>query len=116
MPEKTLALPLSGEEVRAAILKKIGEALVRDCRLSPNMAYDSFKYRVSVSLELHDTGRVEKVESTVGDSTKETDVVLEGEPEPPNKVRVDTGQSVPVLTQNSEGKSDIKRIIYKKEK
>lgn len=122
MPEKTLALPLSGEEVRCAVLKKVGDALMRDCHLSPNMAYDWFRAKVSVTLELHDIGRGVDVEVDVGEEQGEQpagiggtpSVEIEIEPAPPNQVRVDTGQPVPVLVQDEGGKSEIKSIKYKR--
>jgi hypothetical protein len=122
MPEKTLNLPLSGEEVRCAVLKKIGDALMRDCHLSPNMAYDWFRAHVTATLELHDIGRGVDIEVDISEEQGEQpagiggapSVELEIEPTPPNQVRVDTGQPVPVLVQDGEGKPEIKSIKYKR--
>jgi hypothetical protein len=120
MPEKVLPLPLSGEEVRKAVLDRIDQSLQKDCYLSPNAAYDWFSAEIKLKLMLHDVGRTAEVEQTVavfaGEEPEEGAEGVEGEitmeAKPPNEVRVETGQEVPVLAKSPEGKPVIKGIRY----
>ena len=48
MPEKTLALDLSGEEIRTAILDTLSRRLAKDGYLNPNMAYQFFNAKITV--------------------------------------------------------------------
>jgi len=120
MPEKVLPLPLSGEEVRLAILDKISQSLQKDCFLSPNVSYDYFSAKVSISLKCHDVGRVAEVEQEVeageGDIPNVPLDIQEAEfemqPAAPNEVRVASGQDVPALTKDAEGKPKIEKIRY----
>jgi hypothetical protein len=122
--EKVLTMPLSGEEVRKAILDKIGLSLSRDCFLSANLAYEFFEAHVTVSLKLRDVGRVESVEQDVKVSHGENDdqfiEAAEAEfdipAEDPTTVRVESGQEVPVLTRDTEGRPEIKGIKYARKK
>lgn len=124
MAERVLANPLSGLEVRNAILDKLSSFLQRDCFLSPNLAYDYFSCTVKVSIELHDVGRTDKVEvkvtETEGDHPdddallEQADKEFEINPAPPNEVRVDTGQEVPVLAKAADGRGEIRGIKYKR--
>ena len=121
MPERVLANPLSGEEIRKAILDKISQRLERDCYLSPNLAYDFYECRVSISLTAHDVGRAAevKVEETITEGTRPEDAALEAadsefeiDRQSPNEVRVESGQPVPVLTRDGKGKPEIKGVKY----
>ena len=124
MPERVLANPLSGEEVVKAVLDKIGNSLRRDCYLSPNCAYDYYTAEVKISLRAHDVGRTAEVnvaETVTGrvEPFNPEDVHLDAadaefniEAAPPNEVRVSTGQDVPVLTKDTEGKPAIKPVLY----
>lgn len=123
MSERVLANPLSGLEVRTAILDKIGRCLERDCHLSANLAYGFFEAKVTIRLTVHDIGRVEEVNVDVNASAGEipenpdeyldqADAELNIEAESPNEVRVDTGQEVPILTRDADGNQTIKGIRY----
>lgn len=102
MTDPTVPLPLSGEEIKVAILDKVSQALDRDCFLHPASAYDFFEGKVSIRLVLHDLGR-EDIVNVVGGATAGTEVPEAGahvtsidiEKQPPNQVRVETGQGVP---------------------
>src|SRR3954466_7706759 len=107
MPERVLPNALSGEEVRLAILDKVGQRLQRDCFLSENLSYDFFECHVSISLTAHDVGRAAKVEvqETITQGSRPEDAALDAaeaefdiERQAPNEVRIETGQGVPVLT------------------
>lgn len=121
MPERVLSTPLSGLEIRKAILDRIGNSLSKDCFLSENLAYDYYVAEIHIKLTAHDVGRAAEVEQTITDTRGEVsdDVHLEAaeadiqiEAQPPNTVRVESGQDVPVLTKDSEGKSTIKGARY----
>jgi len=124
MPEKVLPLPLSGEEVRTAILDKISQSLQRDCFLSPNLAYDFYQAHVKLHVTCHDVGREAQIKVdetvTVGDNPdallEQADAEFDIVPEPPNTVRVESGQDVPVLTKGATGKAEIRGIRYARSK
>ncbi len=117
--EKIQPQPLSGEEVQNALLYRIAESLCKSCHLHRDNAYSSFRADISIQLTLNDYGREQKdnhqiavVENTglPGDERKiEANVVME--PAPPNQVRVETGQDVPVTTV-VEGKQVTRKIRY----
>lgn len=123
MPERVLSTPLSGLEIRKAILDRIGNSLNKDCYLSENLAYDYFTATVKISVKCHDVGRAATVEQeiTVSQGEVSDDVHLEEaeaefdmEAQPPNEVRVESGQDVPVLTKGTDGHPEIKGIRYSK--
>jgi hypothetical protein len=105
MAEKTVADPLSGAEVKAAILDRIKTALDHDCFLHDSASYDFFTGTVKISLSCHDGGFENKVELTAaaaqGDPVvpaTEANVEIDLEKAPPNQVRVETGQPVPTAS------------------
>lgn len=117
--------PLSGTEVIEAIVEKVRRMLARDCFLSPVAAYEHFSGKIHIEITAIDCGREAKVETEVavnlGRSLEESqegayDVESEEviEPEAPNVVRRETGQSVPVVTTDSGGKSEVKRVKYQR--
>jgi hypothetical protein len=120
MAEKTLALPLAGNEIIEAVLDILRGRMQRDCFLNPNSAYDFFTAKVSVDLEMHDTGRVEKTHHEasmkMGDDPGEGEQVhvdVDIQADKPNKVRVETGQPVPVQTTDpTTGKVAVKHAKY----
>jgi hypothetical protein len=121
MPEKVLPLALSGEEVRKAICDRLDQVLARDCRLTPEKAYQFFSAKITVHVECTDIGRVEvidqEVPATLGEpdeneALEHFDAEFEMAPAPPNEVRVESGQPVPVETKDSSGKATQKGIRY----
>src|SRR3990167_9152695 len=122
MPETTLALPLSGEEVIESIVARIRMMLRQDCFLSPMTAYEAFSGSVHVQLRMRDIGRMPEVDVTVpvgggrvedineDSALIETDAFIEELP--PNEVRVESGQSVPALVETEDGRREIKGIRY----
>jgi hypothetical protein len=120
--EKALNLPLSGSEVREAVIDKISQFLAQDCFLSPNTAYDYFEAVITVHIKAHDVGRDVVVASPViitagtkpdpeDEFLDQADAVLTMAPAAPNEVRVESGQPVPVST-TTKGKPDIKPVQY----
>lgn len=126
--ERVLPENLSGEEIRVAVIDKLMSRLAKDGHLNAAHSYDHFSYKVSIHIELHDLGRIEKVDveeagtPVQGNEANENaaleafDAELEGAQTDPNTMREETGQGVPVLTKNSEGKPEINRIKYPRPK
>jgi hypothetical protein len=122
MPERVLNLQLNGGEVIEAVLDEIRTQLHKSCYLNPNSAYDFMAAKVRIDLELHDTGMVITetftAESDTGakpvdpDATEVHEVEFDIEPAPPNEVRVQTGQPVPVQTNDKDGKPVVKHVRY----
>lgn len=123
MAEKVLNLPLSGLEIRKAITEIIGNVLEKDGRINHDTAFDYFDCQVHVTLHSHDLGRVvttEVNEKFVGKAPEfdenpaldEFDHQFEIHSESPNQTRIETGQDVPVLTRNADGKEEVKGVRY----
>ena len=122
--EKPAPMPLSGEEVRAAILFKVEESLGRTCNLRFDDAYSSFKAEISIKLTLSDFGREVRDNHNVSahaETTLEAGEVKAVEanltigPAPPNQVRVETGQPVPIVVVE-KGKQVVKHVKYASKK
>lgn len=122
MPETSVVEPLSGLEVIKAISDRVAKVLSRDCFLSPNMAYESFDCEIVIKLRARDLGRENMVNTTVlaagGEPIGPDDEVdtLEGReympPAPPNEVRMQSSQPVPVRVDDGNGRAEIKKIKY----
>lgn len=124
MPEKVLPLPLSGEEIRKAILDRLSARLMKDGYLNEALAYDYYSAKVTIEILCHDVGRTAPVNVTetvtLGEKPEENENVFldqaEGEFDieaaPPNEERVATGQPVPVLSRSADGKPEVKGIRY----
>jgi|SRR5208337_624396 len=109
MTEKTIPLPLSGEEIKVAICDKVRQVLDGDCFLNESTAYDWFDGKVTIELCCNDMGREERVKRTVtatsGDKPMDhplnvNKVELDLKKAPPNAVRIETGQGVPTESGN----------------
>jgi hypothetical protein len=124
MPETSLNLALSGEEIIQSVCMKLAETMRRDCFLNQSTAYESFKSEVSVKVEMKDLGRavsaefhVEQSEGEPGGKGKQItkEIAFAIAPAPPNEVRQEAGLPIPTLTQNPlTGKPEIKAVSYKK--
>lgn len=122
MAEKQVPLPLSGEEVQHAILYKLGESFEKTCHLTAQCAYTAFRAKITVQILLDDYGREQAdnhtVELSEGELSPESQMVtaeINIEKQPPNQVRVETGQAVPVKV-NKDGKQEIRRVRYQRPK
>jgi hypothetical protein len=120
MSEKQVPLPLSGEEVRNAILYRVDESLRKTCNLSDSAAYTSFRGTIEIRLTLSDYGRevtdnhnvtVAEEVGLEGEAPREVTTSITIEPAAPNTVRVETKQDVPVKT-TEEGRTVIKKVKY----
>lgn len=122
MSEKQVTLPLNGEEIQHAILYKLGESMEKTCHLTPQMAYSSFRAKIRVEILLDDYGRetpdnheIEVADGTPSANARSVATEITIEPTPPNQVRVETGQDVPVKV-TKDGKQEIKRVKYQRAK
>lgn len=119
--EKPLPLPLTGAEVKAALLYKVEESLNKTCHLKDDAAYTSFESEITIKSKLNDYGRVQpdnhivKVSLDSGlppeSDTRTVEATTNIEPAPPNQVRVETGQGVPVKVME-KGKQVVKHLKY----
>jgi hypothetical protein len=120
MAEQTLKNPLSGAEVIEAILDRLRSSLQADCHLNANSAYDWFSAEVAVKLDMHDAGahikvdRIAKIHSGThpSEDLQHVEADFHIDPAPPNEVRVDTGQPVPTLTKDEQGRDVVKGVRY----
>jgi len=124
--EVSVPEPLSGTEVIEAIVYKVREQLRRDCFLSPNSAYEYFSGRIRIEIKAIDCGRQADVDTEVNvdlgklteDNIDNVDASQSDEnidPDAPNVVRRETQQSVPVVTTDSSGKAETKRVNYQRQ-
>ena len=133
--EIELPTPLDGEEVKIAIARKLTEALLasmdKDCAFF-GKAYPKFKASWTLHYELDNFGLVREGNIKAGLPTQEhseatgeyvpsetpvestTAVDLAGEiPEtPPNTLRRETDQAVPVQVINERGVQSEKAVVY----
>jgi hypothetical protein len=110
-----------------AIQDKVGTALHRDCYLNPDLCYDYYVADVKISLVAHDSGREAPVNVSVHDTQGEpsnpeeaaleaSDAEFHVDAAPPNEVRVSTGQDVPMLTKDADGRQTIKGAKYSRKR
>lgn len=105
MAGKTIALPLSGDEIKTALLDMVEQALTKNWAsfLHSASAYDFMVGRVTIDLTLNDMGREDelKVDETIKSAgaepeTAKRDIIsIPIAEQPPNEVRVETGQGIP---------------------
>lgn len=124
--EESVPEPLSGTEIIDAIVFKVREQLRRDCFLSPNSAYEYFSGKIHIEVTAVDCGReapiVTDIDLTKGSAPDVNDPNLYDvesdenlERQPPNVVRKETEQGVPVLTEDASGEKEIKRVKYQRQ-
>ena len=105
MTETTFPKPLSGAEIRTAILHDLQVLLERDDRLADHKAFRSFNYHAIVSIALHSPVGKSFTRELVGgqgvpapdDTVIPVTVTATADARPPNEVRMRSGQPVPVL-------------------
>ncbi len=124
MQEKTLPRPLSGTEIKTAILKKLEQSMNRDSRLANHVAYGAFSYHFRLDIKFQDLGTQYGQTAEEGQETlqevENPEVILEvetldwdEEAKAPNQVRVETEQPVPVAVKEPSGKVVERRVTYK---
>lgn len=118
MVEQTLNKPLSGEEIRKAILFDINKALELDDRFAKHHAYDQFAFKATLAIQFP-SAVIENQNFTKEISAGETipdgvvDVVQTERPiQPPNTARYETEQDIPVLVTDEKGFTVEKMVSY----
>lgn len=123
--EKSIPLPLSGDEIQEAALFKLREVMQHNTHLTQNNAYTSAKIEISVKMTLFDYGREVRnnlavtadVDSGLPNESEPEVVEVSSmtEPMPPNQFRTETDQEVPVQTV-VDGKKKVKFLKYQPRK
>jgi hypothetical protein len=122
--ERTLAKPLSGLEVIEAIVSTVRTQLQKDCFLAPHMAYPSYSFTAKIDIQFQGSriaGTTAHVKDAAGErvpnlpETTES-VELSESPKPPNEVRRDTNQGVPVQVKTPSGRLEEKKVRYARPK
>ena len=119
--EKSIPLALSGEEIQEAVLYKVRECMGKSCHLASGNAYTSVRFEVTVKMTMFDYGReVRNNEIVTGEidsgipqegAALAVEETLAVEPMPPNQLRQETDQAVPVQTV-VDGKKKIRHLKY----
>lgn len=108
MAETQIITPLEAEEVKSAIITTICEgmwdSLNRTCDLY-GVSYPRFKAQWVIEGELDNFGTI--IPFRVQGSLPFT---------PPNILRKQTGQPIPVLAEKADGEIEQKSVFYKKER
>lgn len=121
MPERTLNKQLSGDEIIEAHLDTMRQRMKQSGYFRSNDAFDWFSSEVTIKCDMHDTGAMVKADLTIkaaagtpneGDEAETVEMAFNIDPAPPNEVRVQTGQPVPVLTTDATGKQVEKSVRY----
>ena len=109
--ETSILKPLSGREVVRAILYDIEQALTHDDRFAAHVAYDGFTFHASIQIRTPSAAipGVDRILSGGAgaippDDAPTATVTVERPLAPPNQVRMDTEQPVPVLSDDGNGK------------
>ena len=124
--ETSLNLPLSGTEVRKAVVawftEELDYLLTRDDRLADHNAFRGFSAKISLDLSLpgavYDTINRE-LATTVGELGCDPQIVkvaAEMPEMPVDQVRVETGQEVTVQSTAPDGRSVERKVRYSKPK
>ena len=123
MNEITIASPLSGTEVCNRIVHKVMAMLKQDCFLNEYAAYESFEADIKIVWKCKDIGRiaegtthvVERSENAVDPSDENFALEMAearlGE-QPPNQVRMESGQAIPTLVDTGDGQKEVRHVKY----
>lgn len=119
MPEEMVVRPLTGAEVQEAVMHKIRESMSKTCNLRPDDAYTSFRAEITIRLTLSDYGRevpdnhhvvAQQNTGLPGEAQEFFEKILM-DPMPPNQVRIESDQKVPVEV-TEDGKKVTKHVRY----
>lgn len=118
MTEVTLNKPLSGKELRQAILFDIEKALEVDGRLAAHLAFPAYAFTATLTIRTPGSvtegfnrplqgsgGNVDALLDSVAAGTEQVaEVSAEREVQAPNDVRYETEQPIPLLVTEDNGK------------
>lgn len=123
--EKSIPLPLTGDEVKEGAIAKVRECLDKSCHLASGNAYTSCRFEITVKMTLFDYGReVRNNEIVTGEidsgipqegAALAVEETLTVEPMPPNQFRQETEQAIPVQTV-VDGQKKIRHLKYQPRK
>jgi|WetSurMetagenome_2_1015567.scaffolds.fasta_scaffold110438_3 hypothetical protein len=127
MAERSVALALSGEEIIEAVVARIRKEMRTDCFLNKDLAYSYFEAEVHYKIRLQDCGRAPEAKGVARAKGGEVPTTTENEEDlflkegdiemqmaPPNEVRQESDQPLPVLGTGENGKPEIRRVTYAK--
>lgn len=126
MTEITVAFPLSGEEIKDLARQQFESGLESDCYINSNLAYEACELEVYWKLRLIDNNEnpvIEREFKIAGGSPEARERLqeapfhearLEIGQQPPNAVRQAAGMPIPTLTENADGKREVKPVKYAK--
>lgn len=118
MAEQVLNKPLSGVEVARAIMHDIEYALSRTDALAGHVAYDQFSFHATITVKVPRAPRPEFTREIAGGYLSPQapadahELTVERPLLPPNEVRMETGQPVPVLSTDDHGRTTEKLVSY----
>lgn len=132
--ESVLPLALSGAEIKKAAHDKLDQ-LMRGCHLNDNLAYpDGAWFKIHFQFKGKDLGREAEQESEGDVALRKNDdgKVVPADPEEyaalvavdktiemnatdPTSARIETGQSVPTVTRDKQGRDTIGSVKYRRD-
>jgi hypothetical protein len=126
MAEKQIILPLTADEIKDAMVTKVCEALYDAMNKTCNLygcAYPKFKAEGEIRFTLDNYGDV-RLDRVILDTESEgewhapvsMDVVIDVPFTPPNVLRKQTGQSIPVIVEGDDGSIEQKAVFYRRER
>lgn len=108
--ETTLPKPLSGAEMAEAICFDIKQALLNDATFAEHLAYSSYSFKGTIHVTMPSAMRVEyerPIEGGQGEVPADaTTVTVEASraEQPPNEVRFETEQPIPIMVSDDKGR------------
>lgn len=124
MDETTIPKPLAGPEIIEAVVFKIRENLNKNCLLAPHAAYGAFSFDAKVTITfVNPTSMVKEALGFASGTGGEPQDVVESSTEvidihedaaPPNAVRRDTGQGIPVRVKTPQGGVEERKLKYER--
>jgi hypothetical protein len=128
--DQVLNTPLSGAEIQEVIVNRIREALRRDQRLLPYMAFAAFSFKANIAIVLGgtnnatlgqgiDTSVVGQAGPEIDPNAEDSDVTVvhaEQSEATPNQVRIDNDLPVTVLSKDHAGRPVERKVKYGKDR
>jgi hypothetical protein len=118
--EVSIPKALSGAEIIEAIKHDVGQMLSHDDRLYPHVAYSGFEAHITIQIRtpasmipgIDRELTIEKGDVTDLEETPSITASTDRDIQPPNQVRMETNQPLPVLVTNEKGQTHEKFVPY----